>query len=61
MTTEEGQERSEVHEFRQRKNTNFQHFEQVPNNTPIRSAKKKQKTEFHALWTNIKYPESLKF
>ena len=23
--------------------------------------KKKQKTEFHALWTNIKYPESLKF
>ena len=43
------------------KNMNFQHFEQVPNKTLIRSMKKKQNTEFRTLRTNVKYPESLKF
>ena len=33
----------------------------TPNKNSDQRAKMKQKTEFCALWTNIKYPESLKF
>ena len=60
ITTEEGRERSEVHEFWQRKTQISDTSSDYPTQSLTRRTKKEQKTEFHALRTNIKYAESLK-